>query len=213
MTEKKIARLVMGEVTDMDRVKNGCENFDVYSLPSIDLSKYVGLIISMGCDQRFLLKHQEKIASWVENGGRVLVNGQPVLPFLPKMPVWRKLMFHGVDDIWLTRVNEHPIWEGIEMKDLLLRTGVPGEHTFEELLDIGVGGFYARAYMVGLSDDAVVVNGIGSGQLPVDVVYPLGRGEVIMHSGNDLEGFDTTCGEKKYLRPRVLAYLSGDEHA
>ena len=204
-----ILHLSMWANMDEPPRRPGYVHRQVYDLHTINLDEYLAIVISMGCDQRFLERHSDKLNQWVKAGGKILVNGQPVRPFLEGMPQWRKLHFHGVDDIWLTAMDEHPIWEGVERKNLLLRTGVPGKHTFEELLEIGVGGFYARAYMVGLPDNASVITGIGIGKLPVDVSYRLGEGEVIMHSGNDLDGFDTSCGEHIDMGERVATYLGG----
>lgn len=205
----RILHLSMGPDMDESPRLPGYEHHDVYELEELELDAYRGLVISMGCDQRFLARHADKLSAWVRGGGIALVNGQPVRPFIEGMPVWRKLHFHGVEDIRLTAMDAHPIWEGVERDWLLLRTGVPGRHTFDELLEVGVGGFYARNYMTNLPESASVITGIGPYRLPVDVAYRLGGGEVIMHCGNDLDGFDTTCGPEIHMGERVAAYLGG----
>lgn len=183
---------------------------DVYSLDEIDLSAYRGIVVSGGCDLRFLSRRSERVSEWVRNGGRILINGHPVVRWLPGMPALRKLEFHTTRDLWLTAIHEHPIWAGIDRRDLLFSTGVPGEHSFAELTEIGVAGFYSHAYLVDLPEDARVITGIGQNALPVDVAYPWGSGEVIMHTGNDLFGFTRAGMSSDALADTAVAYLEED---
>jgi hypothetical protein len=201
----------MRPVPPDQRLQHGgrVERIDLYRLDDTDLTGRPGVILGISADQRYLASQRDRLEGWLGAGGRLLINGHPVAPFLKGLPQWRKLHFHGVDDIWLTALDRHPIWDGLDRRDILLRTGVPGPHSFEELLKIGVGGFYARSYMVGLPDDALQITGIGPGRLPVDVSYRLGAGEVIVHAGNDLIGFDTPGTTAEGLAGRVLTYLEG----
>lgn len=207
-----IIKFVGGRV---DKSKTGGCLFDcteVYDLPSVDLSAYKGMVVASSCDQRFLQTQQEKLGAWVKAGGKMLVNGHPVLPFLPCMPKHRQLIFHGVDDLWLSAVGEHPIWEGVDREEFILRTGVPGEHSLEDLVEnCGVAGFYARSYLVDLPKIHTVITGIGANALPCDVSFPCGDGEVIMHCGIDLENFNPDLLAGKYdMRARVVEYLGGE---
>lgn len=206
--------LVLGmmgrQASGLDKA-NGVETVDLYSFDEVNLHDYSGLVISGSCDQVYLSRRAERLTSWVKAGGRLLVNGHPLAPMVEGIPQIRKLEFHGLDDVWLTSVGVHPIWRGIELTDVLLRTGVPGEHSFEELKEIGVAGFYARNYLAGLPDGARVITGLGPNRLPVDVAYPLGRGEVVVHAGNDLAGF---ASEHKgvstdRLEGNIVEFLSG----
>lgn len=180
---------------------------DVYDLDRIDLDAYSGIILSAGCDQRFLRRHRERVSDWVRSGGRLLANGHPLEPFLDDLPKHRRIEFHTVRDLWLTAMEPHPIWEGVDRKDLLLRTGVPGEHSFETLKEIGVAGFYSRSFLVDLPAGARVITGIGPGRLPVDASYPLGDGEVILHLGNDLITFARPGTTAAHLGEQALAHL------
>lgn len=182
---------------------------DVYDLPELDLSPYAGMSISGACDQRFLQQHRELLGAWVRDGGRLLFSGHPMLQFIEALPKHRKLEFHSTRDLWLSAVDSHPIWEQVDRKDLLFNTGVPGEHSFEELTQIGVAGFYAHAYLVDLPQGASVITGIGQGQLPVDLAYRLGAGEVIVHLGNDLLSYNRPGTSAAGIGTRCTAYLAG----
>ncbi|WP_257159641.1 hypothetical protein [Corynebacterium cystitidis] len=223
-----VVREVVNRPVNADNTKGGGADtsapINVYDLAATDLSDVAGLIISGGCDQVELKRNAEKLTSWVNNGGRLLVNGHPRQVFVDKLPQIRALQFKGVKDVWLSAVEPHPIWEGIERKDVLLRTGVPGHHCFEELQRIGVAGFYAHAYLADLPENASVITGIGEHRMPVDVSYRLGAGEVIVHAGNDLGSFQYEDKSTHDLRAQINTYLAGgttsstnmvlaDEHA
>lgn len=169
--------------------ENSSSSIDLYSFTEEILDACRGLVINAGCDQIFLERHRDILSSWVRSGGRLLVNGHPLRRFVDLLPSIRKLEFHGLRDVWLSTVDDHPIWNNVDRRDLLLRTGVPGTHTFEELTRIGVAGFYARNYLADIPEGSRIITGIGPGKLPVDLTYPLGDGEVIVHAGNDLHGF------------------------
>lgn len=183
---------------------------DVYDLDQIELEAFAGLIISTGCDQRFLAARAERISAWVRSGGRLLINGHPQERFVDGLPKHRQLDFHSTRDLWLTETGSHPIWDGVDRRDVLFNTGVPGTHSFEDLERVGVAGFYAHSYLVDLPEDAVVITGIGQGRLPVDIAYPLGNGEVILHAGNDVTAYSRPGTSAADLGERALAHLEHD---
>lgn len=188
--------------SDPDRV----DIRDVYDFDDLDLRDYAGVSVSGACDQRHLAAREATITAWVKAGGRLLVNGHPLTRFVEGLPKHRKLDFHTPRDLWLTELGSHPIWDGIDRRDVLYNTGVPGQHTFEELERIGVAGFYAHAYLVDLPADATVITGIGQGRLPVDLSYPLGDGEVIVHLGNDFVVSGMGAAVARFS-DRTIAYL------
>lgn len=201
----RVLKLTMSGTSTRDQVYPAgvtVDEIDIYSFDGLRLEDYVGLIVSGGCDQIFLERRRDAISAWVRDGGRLLANGHPLRQFVDELPSIRKMEFHGLGDVWLSAVDEHPVWDGIDRRDVLLRTGVPGDHTFEKLTSIGVAGFYARNYLANLPEGASVITGIGPNKLPVDVAYSLGEGEVIVHAGNDLMSFDSTN-----LQPQILSHL------
>ncbi|WP_427868605.1 hypothetical protein [Leucobacter luti] len=205
----KVLALVQRENAAAGGPSGRAELRDVYDLDSMELSSYTGVVVSGHCDQRFLCKQREVLERWVVEGGRLLINGHPHLGFLSELPRTRKLEFHTQSELALAEVEPHPIWSGIDRRDVLFKTGVPGVHSFEELKRIGVAGFYAHAYLVGLPRGTRVITGIGAHRLPVDVSYPLGSGEVIVHCGNDLAVFAHRGTTAERLPEQVMCYLEG----
>ncbi|MCC3292240.1 hypothetical protein [Arthrobacter sp. zg-Y1110] len=170
-----------------------------------------GLVIGGGVDHLLLGKHREALTGFVRAGGRVLVNGQVVKPFIDGLAVWRKLEFRGAQDVRPHPVSPHPVWAGIDYRDLHYRTGVPGTHSYERLEEIGVAGFYGRGYHLDLPEGATVVTGIGQYRLPLDYSYRIGSGEVLVHGGNDLESFSDDQYSTRVLGPNLVQWLENGE--
>ncbi|MER6528158.1 hypothetical protein [Streptomyces sp. NPDC001508] len=168
-----------------------------------------GLTLAPDCDQLFLERNATMLETFVRGGGRVLVNGHVVRPFLPGLPAWRAIDHHGPADLVISPVTPHPVWDGVDFYELLYRTGVPGTPTGEELARVGVAGFYGRGHHSRVPERGTVINGIGPHALPVDIVYPLGDGLVLAHAGNDLLGFSDPDRSTRTLGPRLIAWLEG----
>ncbi|MCQ1951260.1 hypothetical protein NNX28_15175 [Arthrobacter sp. zg-Y859] len=167
------------------------------------------LVIGGGVDHLLLGRHREALTGFVRAGGRVLVNGQVVKPFIDGLAVWRELEFRGAQDVRPHPVSPHPVWAGIDYRDLHYRTGVPGTHSYERLEEIGVAGFYGRGYHLDLPENATVVTGIGQYRLPLDYSYTLGNGAVLVHGGNDLESFSDDQYSTRVLGPNLVQWLEG----
>ena len=168
-----------------------------------------GLVIGGGVDHLLLGRYRDELTAFVRDGGRVLVNGQVVKPFIDGLAVWRKLEFRGAQDVRPHAVTGHPVWAGIDYKDLHYRTGVPGTHSYDRLEEIGVAGFYGRGYHLDLPEGADVITGIGQYRLPLDYSYRLGDGEVLVHGGNDLESFADERYSIGRIGPNLVAWLEG----
>ncbi|OKI89111.1 hypothetical protein AMK10_31745 [Streptomyces sp. CB02058] len=182
---------------------------DLYDLESALADGVRGLMFSLGCDQVFLERRRAPLEQFVRGGGRVVVNGHVLRPFLPGLAPWRAVDHHGPADLRIVPVNPHPVWEDVDHDELLFRTGVPGTPVGEELARVGVAGFYGRGYHAFVPDGGTVINAIGPYRLPVDVLYPLGEGAVLSHAGNDLHSFCDPGRSTRNLGPRLLDWLKG----
>lgn len=188
----------------------GMEPVDIYELEGQDLTDVCGIVLSEMCDQRHLNTLRDRLEAFVRGGGRLLINGHVIEPFLPGLPKWRLLPYGGPADLGIRRETDHPVWEGVDVRELLFRAGIPGPHSLETLAQIGVAGFYGRGYAVDLPDGAVVINSIGQLRAPIDYVFPLGEGEVLVHSGLDLSVFAMTPGTTlTSIAPNLLTWLGG----
>ncbi|MBC9953326.1 hypothetical protein ICM05_01525 [Leucobacter sp. cx-42] len=180
---------------------------DVYRLPETDLSEVTGIIIAGDADQVFLAEQQQLLDGFVERGGRVLVNGHVQRPFLTGLATWCKLAFAGPRDLRLTRLNDHPVWEGADPDLFLFSTGEPGPQSLERLREIGVAGFYGRGYPAWLPEHAMIIHGLGELLAPIDYEYPLGAGRVLVHCGNDLTHFISADRGTAHMGAQLTAWL------
>jgi hypothetical protein len=170
---------------------------DIYGLERLDLKGYSALLISMHLDQRYLASRAAQIESFLWDGGTVIANGHLAYPFLPGMTGFHALQDYGLRDLAVKRLVDHPIWEGVSENDLTFRRGV--------------AGFYGRAWH-DPPQRAVVVHALGIPDRPVDFIYPVGKGCVLFHGGNDLWQYGGSDSAGRIL-PQLLRWMFAAERA
>ncbi|MCK9914391.1 hypothetical protein MXD81_35070 [Microbacteriaceae bacterium K1510] len=167
---------------------------DLYELDDIVLEGVSALLFSMHADQRFLAARAARIASFIDAGGTVVANGHIAYPFLPDVGSYMPAPGQGLKDLAIHRVAAHPIWEGVSERDLTFRRGVAGFY--------GRGGHQPPAR-------ATIIHTVGQHAQPLDFIYPVGAGRVLLHGGNDLwqyGGGDSTAR----IAPQLIAWLFGE---
>lgn len=167
---------------------------DLYALDDMSWDGIEALLFSMHADQRYLAERAERVASFIEAGGTVVVNGQIAYPFLPGVGAYVPAARQSPAGLAIRRVAEHPIWNGVSERDLTFRRGVAGFY--------GRGGHQAPA-------GADVIHTVGEHAEPLDFIYSFGAGRVLVHGGNDLwqyGGGDSTSR----IAPQLIAWLFGD---
>lgn len=87
--------------------------------------------------------------------------------------------------------QSHPIWDGVALDDLIFRRGV--------------AGFYGHAWHMP-PEGATVIHTMGPDARPLDFIYRHGRGEVLMHGGNDLWSFGGDDSTRRLL-PQLMSWL------
>ncbi|MDV6267347.1 hypothetical protein [Rhodococcus globerulus] len=179
-----------GGTSDTDVVRN----VDLYELDALDLTSVSGLIVNGNCDQIYLERRKDVLTDFVTAGGRIAIMGHPLTDFLPGLGQWRKLQYSGPKDLAISAGSPHPVWAGVDPADLSFRKQV--------------SGFYGRGYSQKLPDNAIVTNYIGRHGLPVDYVYPLGKGEVLVHGGIDLAVFQSDPNTSARVYPQLLSWLA-----
>lgn len=196
-----------GEKNDDDN-GGGFREVDVYDLFDSCIPEVTGVYLSGDVDQEFLAAHRDRFDELVRAGLRVVVNGHVQRPFLTGLSRWRRAEYRGPADLALTRVHEHPVWAGVDPAALLYSTP-PGRYTPEERTQVGVAGFYGRGYYLDLPEGSTVVHTLGRIAGPIDLVFSLGAGEVLVHAGNDLMSFASEDRGTTALRANLLDWLEG----
>jgi hypothetical protein len=170
---------------------------DVYALEQVDLDAYGTLLVSMHLDQRYLAGRVAQIDHFLQGGGTVIANGHLAYPFLPGMTAVHALQEYSLRDLAVKRLVDHPIWEGVSEHDLTFRRGV--------------AGFYGRAWHEPPAA-AVIVHALGMADRPVDFIYPVGKGRVLFHGGNDLWQYGGSDSAGRIL-PQLLRWMFATERA
>lgn len=168
-------------------------------LGTADFEGASGLLTTTHLDQIGFLNHVAVVSALLARGGRWFFNGHMLRRLLPGLDLYVPLERPKRADLTLTRLNEHPIFAGIEQKRL------------EE--NNGVAGFYGRGHNP-LPAGGVAVNGIGPDRLPIDWEWaPPGGGRIFSHAGNDIGGPDDADGSRGTagvpLR-RIIAWCAGE---
>ncbi|MBV9313681.1 MAG: hypothetical protein JO100_07960 [Pseudonocardia sp.] len=185
--------LTMGTPSALAAQHDLVADLDLYELPQTELKQARGLLVGPHVDQVFLSQYETKLDRFVHGGGRLVVCAQVALPFATGLTRFIPLTYRSVCDLTVHRLAAHPVWRGVAPEDLTFRRGV--------------AGFYGRGFYPDPPRCAQVVHGLGPRRLPLDLVYPLGDGEVLLHGGNDLWGYaddDTTAAR---MTPQLLAWV------
>ncbi len=172
------------------------ESVPLYTLHTLNLSRYRALLVPSNADQRYLLSAREQLENYLLSGGTVVFNGhvaysflQWLTPFVPGEP-------DGLAGLRIHTSAPHPIFDGVDPEHLTFRRGV--------------AGFYARGTNPPASG-AQVLNTLGRHALAVDwlMAFP-GGGRLLVHSGNDLWMYAGSADSTGRLLPQLFDWLNGD---
>jgi hypothetical protein len=157
----------------------------------------VGLITTTHLDQVGFLEWSDAAQALLKRGGRWFYNGHILRELIPGLGIYRPIVGARRADLVLTRLSDHPLFDGIDQKG------------FEE--NKGVAGFYGRGHNP-LPDGARAINGIGPENRPVDWVWDVpGGGEMFSHAGNDLgAGMSGINPTHDVIAPRIIAWTLGE---
>ena len=135
------------------------------------LQAHRGLITGMLLDQDAMMDLRPALSRFLDLGGRWVFNGHLVRPLVEGLQPYQPIPAPRRADFKLTARVAHPLFAGVQVKDLETNKGV--------------AGFYGRGSNpppVG----AVVLNTLGD-NVPVDWVWHRpGGGAIFSHAGNDL---------------------------
>lgn len=190
---KRVIYLHMGGNSMAKPSQVGVEAIDIYELENTDLEQVSGILISMNADQQYLGTQADLFERFIKNGGRVALNGHPVVKFLPKQGDFRPLHYTTPAELFLTPGDAHPVWAGVDLIDASMRKGVTG--------------FYARGYTLNHPAGALITTRIGQHRLPVDYVYSHGRGRVLIHPGIEAAVFLNDHNTAARIHPQLIDWL------
>tara|TARA_B100000674_G_scaffold386753_1_gene330257 strand:- start:3539 stop:4198 length:660 start_codon:yes stop_codon:yes gene_type:complete len=153
------------------------ERLGQYELPDVDLTRYAALAISIHADLRFLLANKDVLARYLDCGGVVLWSGPMAYPVIDGVGEFIPRPKRNLAGLRITRLADHPLFDGVTDEDLTFRRGV--------------AGFWGRGHNPA-PDGAVLLNGMDEDpmQAPIDWIWHRPEGGIIIcHAGNDFLTF------------------------
>lgn len=164
---------------------------DQYALPETDLVPFCGLIIGGASDQEFMLRHREVVRAFLDDGKVVAFSGHLFRPWLPGCGLFVPKRIRSVNDFKVSLVAQHPVFKGVDERDLTFRRGV--------------AGFFARGHHPP-PDGAEVIATLAPDEPVVYVDRKTTRGVIVAHSGNDLLGY-ADGGTAGRIVPQLLRWM------
>ena len=165
----------------------------VYDLPELDLQAFGAILVSAHTDQRALAACDRQLVGFLDAGGVLVFNGHLAYPFLPELQVFVPVDGRGLGALQVRRCAEHPVFDGVDPKDLTFRRGV--------------AGFYGRGSNPP-PPGAEVLHTLSGSNAPLDWLWQRpGGGLVFMHAGNDLWMYSGDSSSAARMTPQLLAWL------
>jgi hypothetical protein len=157
-----------------------------------ELARYDAILIPAHIDQRGLARREAALTRFLDNGGTLVFNGHLVYPMLGLAPFVPSSGGHK-EDLIVERVNEHPVFDGVDDYDLSFRRGV--------------SGFYGRGGNPPPSG-AIILHRMKADHAPLDWFWerPQG-GRILMHAGNTMWMYLDEDISAARIAPQLIAWL------
>lgn len=175
-----------------DKFENRLVAFSQYELQKLDFSDYSGIILTLYSDQYLLKKLGKKFESFLENGGKLFINGHIFKPFLKELSVFEPVENIKLPDFMVTQLSKHEIYININTKKLSKRKGV--------------AGFFSRGSNPP-PNGAKHIMAIKNSTVIADWECEVGRGKLYVHSGNDLWACMEQKDDNLQIFENILNYL------
>ncbi len=174
-----------------------CAGVELVHEEALDRERLAGLdslLISQHADQRSLAARSVELEALLERGGKLLICGQIAHPLLPVLRPFEPIARASVEALAVGFHTYHPLFAGVDARDLTFRRGV--------------AGFWGRGENPPPAGARIVAT-IDGGRAAVDweLALPTG-GLLFVHAGNDLWSFDLDGTDSAArLVPNLLAWL------
>jgi len=168
---------------------------DEYELESTDLSNYNVLMITYFADQEYLYKHKRIIENFLSEGKVVVFCGHLFRPWLPGASLFMPKKLNSYQDYFVQTVPGAPLFNGIEIEDMVLNKGV--------------AGFFARGYYYA-PEHAEVCLTFTDGKAISYIDRHTTNGTIIVHAGRSLLGFENATNTLKKISEQTLTLLKNE---
>jgi len=176
-------------VADRDQLLSSMdlESIDVYDLPTADLSRFSGLIVSDRVDQEFLLQQRNTIHQFLEDGRVVVFSGGLFQPWLPGGNLFVPYDANSEEGGTPLAITPHPVFAGVRAEDF--------------------GPEFAYGYHPAPEGAAILVS-LPGGKAAVYEDRASSRGTILVHAGHTLLGYATTKGPARQTVPQLIDWIN-----
>lgn len=143
-----------------------------YDLPDVDLSAFVGLVITNYTDEAFMVKHQALFANYLAQGGVIFSTAEMGESYIPNVPVWHRSPTPIRERDMIVANPDYPMFKGIDPYDLNYRQGVKG--------------FFTRGYFTHVPAQAEIIVHDEKNEPVIYVDRHSTNGVIIAGAGTDL---------------------------
>jgi len=158
-----------------------------------------GLIVTMHLDQVGFLPLRPAVDALLDAGGRVVFNGQAQRPLADGLGLFTALPERRRDDLALTVLADHPVFDGVDRRALETRRGV--------------AGFYGRGHNRP-PPGARLLTGVGRDRVPLDWAWSRQAGGTLFsHAGNDAWTNADDPAANRRLAANMVAWAAGETEA
>ncbi|WP_157833143.1 hypothetical protein [Oceanospirillum maris] len=136
---------------------------------------------------------KDGLTACLDAGGTIVFNGQLVYPLFDSVGLFQVASGRGRDDLIIERVNEHPVFDGVDCYDMSLRRGV--------------AGFYARGANPPPPEAEILHRLVKDGS-PIDWIWQRRQGgQLLMHSGNTMWMYLDDKTSAARIAPQLLDWV------
>lgn len=156
-----------------------------------------GLITTMHLDQLSMMAFSSELEAFLSRGGRWFFNGHIMRPLVFNLENYIPIKAAGKNDLALTALEEHMVFNAVDRSTLGVRKGV--------------AGFYGRGYNP-MPKDALAITGVGDEKLPLDWHWNCPKGgQMFSHAGNDLQSVAETKQASQVLTQNIINWVMAEE--
>lgn len=173
--------------------ERGAQSMSLREMNAAHFEDRDAILVEAHIDQRALLAHRDALHRHLDAGGTLVFNGHLVYPLFDGLEPFRVATGRRVEDLIVERVDAHPVFDGVDCRDLSFRRGV--------------AGFYGRGANPA-PDGATILHRLRADGSPLDWVWqrPAG-GQIFMHGGNTLWMYVNDDTSAARIAPQLLTWI------
>lgn len=182
------------DVHDRDHMlaRMGVDAIDTYDLPSTDLSRFSGLIISGRVDQEFLLRRRGQLRAFLDAGKVIVYSGQMFRPWLP-----------GAQDAVLIDIASMGGTDAVTYEPHVI---------FGEIDPAAFGTNFIHGYYP-TPEGAEVLAALPDGKAVIYIDRKSSGGTILLHAGINFMNYIVEDVTVRGVIPHLIAWINAEAEA